>query len=177
MFFKTTLAKHIHVNPTNFHEELPMIVQHQLCKEVEGSIDEEHGYVVAVDTSSKDGIQIGPGVLLDSGPCSFHVKYTAIVLRPFVDEVVDTVVIKVLKIGLICELGPLEVFVSYQSAMPSDYRYDDTHASRPKFVAEQDDTITVGDQIRLQIRGVKISNTEIKVMGDINLDCMGKISA
>ena len=113
MYFSVRLTQQVHVDPTHFHEELLKIVRYQLCKEVEGTIDEDHGMIIAVHTSSDEGdenaIVIGPGVLMDTGPASFKVHYTAIVLRPFEGEVVDVVVTKVTDIGLFGSLGPIEV--------------------------------------------------------------------
>ncbi|KAJ9452573.1 DNA-directed RNA polymerase II subunit rpb7 [Diplonema papillatum] len=176
MFFRTRLTHYVHVDPCHFHEELTKIVMYQLCKEVEGTIDEEHGFIVAVDTS-EGAIDIGPGILLDVGPSSFRVNYWAIVLRPFKDEVVTAIVTKVASIGLFCSLGPLEIFVSSKSSMPSDYVFNDSNPQKPKYVAEGEDTITVDDQVRLLVKGVQITNTEVKAVGDMCENYMGKMSA
>eukprot|EP01063_Lacrimia_lanifica_P035320 TRINITY_DN6702_c0_g10_i1.p2 TRINITY_DN6702_c0_g10~~TRINITY_DN6702_c0_g10_i1.p2 ORF type:complete len:176 (+),score=62.69 TRINITY_DN6702_c0_g10_i1:81-608(+) len=175
MFFTVTLNHNVHVDPINFHNEINTIVRYQLCKEVEGTIDEEHGYIVAVDTSEQ-GMQVGPGVLLDTGPASFHVKYRALVLRPFEDESIDALISKVTQMGVFANVGPLEVFVSKEN-MPDSYKYDDSNPMQPKFVAGTDDSLMDGDLIRLVMRGVRITNTKIEIIGDITASFMGKISA
>ena len=108
MFFITKLEHKVHVPPEAFHKQLGTIVRYQLCKEVEGTVDEDYGYIVSVDTSN-EGIEVGPGVLLDTGVASFAVTYSAIVLRPMKNEIVDTIVSSVLTMGIICKMGPVEV--------------------------------------------------------------------
>eukprot|EP01061_Rhynchopus_euleeides_P010446 TRINITY_DN19910_c0_g2_i1.p1 TRINITY_DN19910_c0_g2~~TRINITY_DN19910_c0_g2_i1.p1 ORF type:complete len:181 (+),score=64.92 TRINITY_DN19910_c0_g2_i1:124-666(+) len=180
MFFRVRLMHHVHVDPMHFHEELAKVVKYQLCKDVEGTIDEDYGFIVAVDTSGRPGtdLQVGPGVLMDTGVSSFKVYYTAIVIRPFEGEVIDAVVEQVRDIGLIALIGPgIEVFISSKASMPQEYKFDSTNPNQPKFVADDDDTILKGDQVRLRIKGVQVTSTEIKVVGELTGDFMGKISA
>ena len=61
--------------------------------------------------------------------------------------------------------------------MPDNYEYDATDPNKPKFIAMDDDTITIGDHLRLRLKGVEVTNTEIRAVGDITPDRMGKISA
>lgn len=57
--------------------------------------------------------QVGTGKVHDSyGLTSFEVKYKAIVLKPFKNEVMDAVVESVNKMGFFANVGPLQVFVS-----------------------------------------------------------------
>ena len=43
---------------------------------------------------------------------SFNVKYEALIFRPFEGEVLDAVVTTVNKMGVFCEAGPLDIFIS-----------------------------------------------------------------
>ena len=97
-------------------------MKYQLCKLVEGSIDEDHGFIVCVDTSTP--MQIGPGVLMDTGVSSFKVMYTAVVVRPYEGEIVDAVVEQVRDIGLIAVMGPgIEVWHNITSRGPPDFAW------------------------------------------------------
>lgn len=46
------------------------------------------------------------------GSVEFRIKYRAIVLKPFKNEVVDAVVVTVNKMGFFAEVGPLNIFIS-----------------------------------------------------------------
>jgi DNA-directed RNA polymerase subunit E'/Rpb7 len=84
----------------------------QLYRQVEGTCSGRHGYIVAI--ISVDGI--GSGMVHDSyGFVSFDVKYTAIVLKPFKNEVFDAMVESVNKV----RGHRIDIYSSYQH-----YRWD-----------------------------------------------------
>lgn len=58
----------------------------------------------------------------------YPVEYKAIVFRPFKGEVLDATVSQVNKIGLRCEIGPLECFVS-RHCIPVDMEFDPNSSS------------------------------------------------
>lgn len=81
----------------------------QLYRQVEGTCSGRHGYIVAIVGMDATG----HGKVHDSyGYVSFQVRYTAIVLKPFKNEVMDAVVDNVNKMGFFANVGPLQVFVS-----------------------------------------------------------------
>ena len=49
---------------------------------------------------------------MEGGFAVFPIEYKAIVFRPFHREVLDAVVSHVAAVGLMAEVGPLEVFIS-----------------------------------------------------------------
>ena len=65
--------------------------------------------------------QIRSGIIeYESGDVVFYVKYTALLLRPFINEVLDaTVSICSPSLGFFAFVGPLRIFVSKPS-MPED---------------------------------------------------------
>lgn len=76
---------------------------------MEGTCSGRHGYVIAIVSVDR----IGSGMVLDSGgSVTFNVEYTAIVLHPFKNEVLDAVVDNVNKMGFFANVGPLQIFVS-----------------------------------------------------------------
>lgn len=89
----------------NLHD----ILRVQLYNQVEGTCNGRHGYIVSIVSMD----QVGAGRVHDSyGRVSFEVKYKAIVLKPFKNEVMDAVVESVNKMGFFANVGPLQVFVS-----------------------------------------------------------------
>ena len=85
------------------------ILRVQLYRQVEGTCSGRHGYIVSI-VSMED---VGAGRVHDSyGYVSFDVRYTAIVMKPFKNEVMDAVVDSVNKMGFFANVGPLQVFVS-----------------------------------------------------------------
>lgn len=90
----------------------PHLMDHlrrQLHQQVEGTCSGRHGYIVAIVTV--DGVERGR-VEDSGGRVCFSVRYTAILLRPFKQEVVEGLVETVNKMGFFAQVGALQVFVS-----------------------------------------------------------------
>jgi hypothetical protein len=115
-------------------------VHSKLYSDVEGICTGKYGYIVSVisvETIGQNTIQQGTGM------AAFNVVYQAIVYRPFVGEVLEGVVAKVIKVsfslsllfkdflsfadlgavcgqkmGFLAEVGPLQVFVSSHVSAP-----------------------------------------------------------
>lgn len=97
--------------PEHLGPNLPNLLQQTLLAQVEGHCTGRHGYIIAVlgyERTGKGMVQDGSG----TGSVEFKIKYRAIVLKPFKNEVVDAVVVTVNKMGFFAEVGPLNIFVS-----------------------------------------------------------------
>lgn len=92
----TTLEHTIPLHPSYFTPSIRAYLKQQLYSRVEGTCSGRLGYIVAV-VSMHDEILRG---LVVGGQAEFIVKYTAIVYKPFKNEVVDGVVASVNKVGL-----------------------------------------------------------------------------
>ena len=63
-----------------------------------------------------------PGKLQEAtGLGIFSVKYEAIMMRPFVNEIIDAEVVNCVEHGFFAKAGPLSIFVSAH-LMPEEYR-------------------------------------------------------
>jgi DNA-directed RNA polymerase II subunit RPB7 len=95
MFFHVLLEKNIRLHPRYFGPQLHVTLREKLSAEVEGQCTGRYGYIITVT-----GIpQIGQGKIAESsGYATFPVKYRAIVMRTFKNEIVDAVVTRVTKV-------------------------------------------------------------------------------
>lgn len=126
------LTRVVTLPPVHFGPDLKNELKRKLIDEVEGKLLGNYGYVVfVVDLDDKD---IGLGRIdEDTGFADFHVKFNAIFLRPFKQEVLDARVSVVNEVrcryqaapvrrpgpdacraqhGFFAEVGPLTIFVS-----------------------------------------------------------------
>ena len=94
--------------PSSFGYNLKEDISMNLKREVEGSTDGRHGFVVMIDRIDP----IEKGKIVDNGNAEFNVSYLAVVYRPFKYEVVDAIVTAVDQIGFRCEAGPLKIIVT-----------------------------------------------------------------
>eukprot|EP01130_Rhizamoeba_saxonica_P016064 TRINITY_DN7351_c0_g1_i1.p1 TRINITY_DN7351_c0_g1~~TRINITY_DN7351_c0_g1_i1.p1 ORF type:complete len:170 (-),score=37.58 TRINITY_DN7351_c0_g1_i1:26-535(-) len=168
MFYKMTLKKSLIMHPESFGPGLQESIKKALYREVEGTVDGRYGFIIMIIKVEK----IDLGEVLEGGMAKFPVIYTAIVFRPFKNEVLDAVVEDVDEIGVRCEAGPLRIFIP-TLGIPSDMTYDQTV---PAYTSITGRIIKAGELIRLRIQGLQFDATEITAIGTIKEDYLGVFS-
>ena len=93
-------------------------IKDEVNKQVEGKCLGREGYVIAVTSVKDEDVDTGV-VEYDTGCVAVNVRYAAILLRPFKNEVLDAIVDDVSELGVFTSVGPLHIFVS-RHAMPED---------------------------------------------------------
>lgn len=172
MFYHISLEHEILLHPRYFGPLLMDTVRQMLFTEVEGTCTGKYGFVIAVTTIDEIGsgmIQAGRGFVL------YPIKYKAIVFRPFKGEVLDAIVSQVNKIGLFCEIGPMQCFISRHS-IPQDLEFDPN--SNPSCYKSRDEevVIKVDDEIRVKIVGTRVDAADIFAIGTLMDDYLGLTS-
>jgi len=108
------------LHPRYFGRNLRDALRAKLLSDVEGSCNIKVGYIIAV---VGDEPQFGRGRVLDGrGVAVFDVKYTAVVWRPFKDEVVDAIVTDVTDMAIFADIGPVSAVV-HRDLLPVEYEY------------------------------------------------------
>lgn len=163
------------------------LVRHQLYTQVEGTCTGLHGYLIAVLSIDR----IDPAYIQEgTGSACFPVLYTALLLKPFKNEVLFATVSGVNKMGFFAMAGPLQVFVS-SHLVPADWMFDAV-ALPPCYRAKDDKSdgnhdvdsgglerrkkrVGQGDLVKLKIVGTKVDATEIVAIGSIKEDYLGVV--
>ncbi len=134
-----------------------------------------YGYVVHVVEVPEDKIRSGI-IEYDSGDVVFSVQYTALLLRPFINEVLDAVVSQCNPLGFFAFVGPLRIFVSKHS-MPEDM-FNGFDGEKDAWVSEDKEVvITSGSGVRLKIKGRTVEQENITAIGTIKENYLGLIDA
>ena len=159
MYFVKKLRRDILLEPKFLGQKLKECVKKKLLDDLEGQCLGKHGYVISIlDIADADII---PGLIdNDTGSVNVVVWYSAILLRPFRNEVLDTVVITASEEhGFFTKVGPLQIFVS-RHAMPDDMRFN--HNLGDCWISE-DETVEIkeGSVVRLRIIGINIDAGKI----------------
>ncbi|EGB12094.1 RNA polymerase II subunit G [Aureococcus anophagefferens] len=173
-FYKTDLIYEMLLHPQFFGGRMKSFIKDEIMKNVEGKCLGREGYVVAVLDVKDDDVDTGI-VDYDTGCVSVNARYSAILLRPFKNEVLDAVVTHVNELGFFTEAGPLTVFVS-RHAMPPDLQegYD---ADVDSWVSDDKEVeIKTKCVVRLRLLGVMCDATQITAVGTIKDDYLGLIS-
>lgn len=173
MFFVKKLRRDILLEPQYLGSKLRDYVKQRIFSELEGQCLGKHGYVISVLDVKNDDII--PGVIdNDTGAVNVTVWYSVILLRPFRNEVMDTVVTMASdENGFFTRVGPLQIFVS-RHCMPEDVSFN--HFAGDCWVSE-DETVEIkeGSLVRLRIIGLIIDAGVISAIGTIKETYLGQL--
>jgi len=173
MFYVKTFEHEIVLEPVHFGRKLKKKVEEKLKEEVEGRALANYGYVVNVIEVPEEKIRSGI-IEYDTGNVVFYIKYTALLLRPFLNEVLDAVVAQCNPLGFFAFVGPLRIFVSKHS-MPEDM-FNGFDGDRDAWVSDDKEVvITNGCGVRLKIKGRTVEQGNITAIGTIKDNYLGLI--
>lgn len=102
------------------------------------------------------------------------VSYSAVLFRPFKNEVLDAVcTLATSEHGIMCRTGPCEIFVSHLQ-MPEDIKFN--HERGDCWVSDDEtSTISDGTVVRLRVLGTVLDAGAIKVVGTLNDSFLGQV--
>ncbi|KAL3924620.1 MAG: hypothetical protein SGILL_000934 [Bacillariaceae sp.] len=157
--------------PVLFGPKLKTTIVNRLKEEVEGLALAEYGYVVNVIEVPEHKIKSGI-IEYDTGNVVFSVEYTALMLRPFTNEVLDAVVSQCNALGFFAYVGPLRVFVSKHS-MPEDM-FAGWNPDKDSWISDDKEVvISTGCGVRLRIKGRTVEQGNISAIGTIKDSYLG----
>ena len=173
MFYVKTLEHEIVLQPVHFGSKLKATIVRLLKEEVEGLALANYGFVVNVIEVPED--QIKSGIIeYDSGDVVFTVKYTALLLRPFINEVLDATVSQCNQLGFFAYVGPLRIFVSKHS-MPEDM-FNGFDPDKDAWISDDKEVvISSGCGVRLKIKGRTVEQGNITAIGTIKDSYLGLV--
>mmetsp|Transcript_14435 Transcript_14435/g.16563 ORF Transcript_14435/g.16563 Transcript_14435/m.16563 type:complete len:183 (+) Transcript_14435:64-612(+) len=173
MFYVKELEHEIVLEPIHFGPKLRSTIVRLLKEDVEGLALANYGYVVNVIEVKED--QIKSGIIeYDTGDVVFCVKYTALLLRPFINEVLDATVSICSQLGFFAFVGPLRIFVSKHS-MPEDMM-NGFDRDKDSWISEDNEVvITEGCGVRLRIKGRTVEQGNISAIASIKDNYLGLI--
>ncbi|TPX34675.1 hypothetical protein SmJEL517_g02761 [Synchytrium microbalum] len=158
----------LHIHPKDFRGELKVSIEKQLKEQVEGTCSGRYGYIIMVQEIH----EIGAGVLVPAtGFAEFRIPYTALLLKPFKNEVVDGVVTNVNKNGFFMEIGPLNIFVS-ELHIPKSYQLDNS-TTTSVYKNPDGEIIGPGSAVRARIIGTRVDQNDIFGVGAIDEEYLG----
>jgi DNA-directed RNA polymerase II subunit RPB7 len=173
MFYVKSLEHEIVLEPVHFGPKLRATIVRLLKEGVEGLALATYGYVVNVIEVPEDKIQSGI-IDYDTGNVVFTVHYTALLLRPFINEVLDAVVSQCNPLGFFAFCGPLRIFVSKHS-MPEDM-YNGFDSDKDAWISEDKEVvISAGSGVRCKIKGRTVEQGNITAIGTIKDNYLGLV--
>lgn len=153
MFFLKKLRRDIQLDPHHMGPSLKANVKRKVWDEIEGTCLGKYGYVISITDIEDKDISLGL-IDNDTGAVNITVWYSAFLLRPFPNEVVDAIVTTATETGFFSRVGPLQIFVS-RHAMHEDISFN--YARGDCWCSDdQEVEISEGSIVRLRIMGVTV---------------------
>ena len=151
MFKLITLQDTIRIPPESFGNPLKKVGRDQVKAKYEGIVDEELGYVVAVNK-----VEVSPiGKIIPGDGATYHkVTFSLLTFYPIIQEVVEGDVVEIADFGAFVRIGPVDALLHVSQLMDDYMSYDEKQGVL--LGKETKRKLTSGDQVRVRITAVSL---------------------
>jgi len=158
MYFLVKKKIRVPVRPSEIRPDVDMdeIILRILRNELEGSVQERFGYIVAVIDAKADDIG---DILYGSPNVYFNVQTTLLVYRPLEGEITEGEIVDVTQQAIYVNLGCIDAFLPVHNLWNDRFRFDATEKTLRGTKTKI--TIQKGDLIRAKITETKYRVPEI----------------
>ena len=139
-------VKDVTISPADLNKDLSKIIKVKLLEQILGTCNPKYGYFIKV-------IEIGKvknGLIMDgTGDIVFKMKYNAVFMRPFVNEICEGIIEEIFKDvgGLHVRVGPMIVLISHEN-IPTTYNFDKANLC---YINPNDNTeLKIGTKVRFK---------------------------
>lgn len=151
MYKRVRLVDTVRIPPERLENVTRDLVLEHLQDKLEGSCDEDLGWIVAVT----DVHEIGEGkILYNEGGVFYEAEFDAIVFEPLMQEVIDGKVSEVVNFGAFVEIGPIDGLLHASQIGDEYYSYDEDNQRLHSRDVNRD--LAVGDAVRTRVVTVSI---------------------
>ena len=171
MFYKVVTSRTITLHPKYFGRHLEQMLLGKLNSEVAGACLGPDGYCIAIIRL----LGREPGKLQEAtGLGIFKVKYEAIMMRPFRNEIIDAEVTICSEQGFFAEAGPIGIFV-HSLQMPEEYR-DNFSVDKASWKSNEEDTeIRQSSGVRLRILNIQMKEGKYNCIATMKGKYLGQL--
>jgi len=151
MFKVITLQDTIRIPPETFGNPLEKVGRDQVKAKYEGIVDEELGYVIAVNK-----VEVSPvGKIIPGDGATYHkVTFSLLTFYPVIQEVVEGDVVEIADFGAFVRIGPVDALLHVSQLIDDYMSYDEKQGVL--LGKETKRKLTSGDQVRVRITAVSL---------------------
>jgi DNA-directed RNA polymerase subunit E' len=151
MFKLTTLQDTIRIPPETFGTPLEKVGLDQVKAKYEGIVDDELGYVIAVNK-----VEVSPvGKIIPGDGATYHkVSFSLLTFYPIIQEVVEGDVVEIADFGAFVRIGPVDALLHVSQLIDDYMSYDEKQGVL--LGKETKRKLTSGDQVRVRITAVSL---------------------
>lgn len=153
MYIITEAERKVRIPPRNLGEDISEAIDNLTWDTFEGRFNEDKSLTVLI----KDVEPVGPGRIVHGDGAVYQtVKYNQLVYRLKDNEVVEGIVVEILKFGAFVRFGPLDGLLHISQVM--DDRVDIDEVNQRLVGKETGRTLSVGDKVRARVVSIDLND-------------------
>lgn len=152
MYMMTEAERRVRIPPKNLGEDISEAIDNLTWDTYEGKFNEDKSLTVLI----KDVEPVGPGRIVHGDGAVYQtVKFNQLVFKIKDNEVVEGVVVEILKFGAFIRFGPLDGLLHISQVM--DDRVDIDESNQRLVGKESGRSLSVGDKVRARIVSIDLN--------------------
>lgn len=153
MYMITEAERKVRVPPKNLGEDITEAIDNLTWDTFEGRFNEDKSLTVLI----KDVEPLGPGRIVHGDGAVYQtVRYNQLVFKVKDNEVVEGIVVEILKFGAFVRFGPLDGLLHISQVM--DDRVDIDEVNQKLVGKESGRTLSVGDRVRARVVSLDLND-------------------
>lgn len=152
MYMLTEVEKVVRIPPVELKEDIENVIENLTWESYEGRLGEDKTFTVLI----RNVRTVGPGRIVHGDGAVYQtVKFDQVVFKPRDNEVVEGVVVEILKFGAFVRFGPLDGLLHISQVM--DDRVDIDEANQRLVGKETGRFLAVGDVVRARVVSIDLN--------------------
>ena len=152
MYMLTEVEKIVRIPPVELKEDIDKVIDNLTWETYEGRLGEDKTFTVLI----RNIRTVGPGRIVHGDGAVYQtVKFDQIVFKPRENEIIEGVVVEILKFGAFVRFGPLDGLLHISQVM--DDRVDIDEANQRLVGKESGRFLAVGDIVRARVVSIDLN--------------------
>ena len=152
MYMLTEVEKIVRIPPVELKEDIDKVIDNLTWETYEGRLGEDKTFTVLI----RNVRTVGPGRIVHGDGAVYHtVKFDQIVFKPRENEIIEGVVVEILKFGAFVRFGPLDGLLHISQVM--DDRVDIDETNQRLVGKETGRYLAVGDVVKARVVSIDLN--------------------
>ena len=152
MYMLTEVEKIVRIPPVELKEDIDKVIDNLTWETYEGRLGEDKTFTVLI----RNVRTVGPGRIVHGDGAVYQtVKFDQIVFKPRENEIIEGVVVEILKLGAFVRFGPLDGLLHISQVM--DDRVDIDETNQRLVGKETGRYLAVGDVVKARVVSIDLN--------------------
>lgn len=152
MYMLTEVEKIVRIPPVELKEDIDKVIDNLTWETYEGRLGEDKTFTVLI----RNVRTVGPGRIVHGDGAVYQtVKFDQIVFKPRENEIIEGVVVEILKFGAFVRFGPLDGLLHISQVM--DDRVDIDETNQRLVGKETGRFLAVGDVVKARVVSIDLN--------------------